>query len=67
LAEAIRVRDHVDFGDLAICDREAEYQEQPSTGGHHESDRSVYKRRLGEPGPFRGGERALGMPISPGR
>jgi len=42
LAEAIRVRDHVDLGDLVICDREAEYQEQPSAGGHHESDRSVY-------------------------
>jgi hypothetical protein len=32
LAEAIRGRDHVDFGDLAICDHEAEYQEQPSAG-----------------------------------
>ena len=30
LAEAIRVGDHVDFGDLVICDGEAEYQEQPA-------------------------------------
>jgi hypothetical protein len=42
LAEAIRFRDHVDLGDLVGCDREAEYQEQPSVGGHQESDRSVF-------------------------
>jgi hypothetical protein len=60
LAKALGVGDHVDFDDLAARDREAEYEQQPSTRSHDDTHGSVYERYLCEAGTPREGERLLG-------
>ncbi len=48
LAEARRVGDHVDLGNLVVLDRETDGEAQLSTGGHDDSHRAVNERRSRE-------------------
>ncbi len=45
LTEARGVGDHVDLDDLPACDREIEYEEQPTMLGHDDSYGSVHESR----------------------
>src|SRR5260370_6756465 len=59
LVEVRGVGDRVDSDDLAVPDRETEYEEQPSTPGHDDSHGSVHESRscsLGTPRELPGRE-----------
>ena len=50
IAEAPRVGDHFDAGDLPVCNRKTEHSPQAATWSPHQSHRSIHQRRLHKPG-----------------
>src|SRR5215510_1755058 len=59
-AEALRVGEYVDFGDLPVRDREAHDRQRLPTGRRDEPGGPVDERQLGEWGKPREGERLPG-------
>src|SRR5918993_5384225 len=60
-AEALRVGEYVDLGDLPARDREAHHRERRATGGPRDDPRDpVHQRPTREPAKVREGSRLLG-------